>query len=137
MAEKMNVQASYISGRQFEARTGSGHRTIFDGNHEVGASPMEMLLACLATCSGISIISIVQKKQQVVTNYEVRVEGVRAETHPLVFTEITVEHILTGHSIRPEAVERAIELAETRYCGVSIMLGRSVKLMHTYKIIEA
>src|SRR5947209_20181014 len=125
MAEKMNVQASYISGGQFEAKTGSGRTATFDGNHEQGASPMEMLLACLATCSGISVISIVQKKQQVVTNYEVRVEGTRAETHPLVFTEITAEHILTGRSIRQEAVDRAIELAETRDCSISIMLSKS------------
>ncbi len=137
MAETMNVQATYATGSTFNMATGTGHTVTLDGEHHSGASPMELLLASLAGCSGISIISILQKKQEDVTHYEVRVQGVRAEVHPLVFVEITVEHIITGHHIRPQSVERAIELAETRYCGVSIMLGKTTQLRHIYRIYVA
>ena len=137
MAEKVHVQAKFDTGMRFSVESGSGHSVMLDGEHDSGYSPMELVLASLAGCSGISVISIVLKKQQVVTNYEVRVEGIRAETYPLVFTDITVEHILTGHNIRPEAVERAIELAETRYCPVSVMLGKVTNLKQIYQIIEA
>ena len=137
MTEKVHVQAKFDAGTRFSIESGSGHSVTLDGEHQAGYSPMELVLASLAGCSGISVISIVLKKQQVVKNYEVRVEGIRAETYPLVFTDIRVEHILTGHNIRPEAVERAIELAEMRYCPVSVMPGKVTNLTHTYQIIEA
>ena len=137
MAETMNIQATYGAGQSFNIATGTGHTITLDGEHHSGASPMELLLASLAGCSGISIISILQKKQEDVTHYEIHVQGVRAAVHPLVFVEITAEHIITGHHVRPQSVERAIELAETRYCGVSIMLRKATQLKHIYRINEA
>ncbi len=136
MAEELEIRARHVAGLQFTAETETGHTVTLDTHeHNTGATPMEMLLMSLAGCSGISIISILQKKQQNVTSYEVHVQGKRTETHPQVFTEITVEHILTGHNISPVAVERAIELAETRYCSVSVMLSKVVQLKHSYRII--
>src|SRR5579872_212464 len=137
MSQKLEIRARHIADLEFIAETETGHTVMLDTHeHNAGATPMEMLLASLAGCSGISVISILQKKQQNVTHYEVRVHGKRAETHPQVFTEIMVEHILTGHTISPIAVERAIELAEMRYCTVSVMLSKVVQLTHEYRIIE-
>jgi putative redox protein len=136
MAETMNVQATYTTGMAFKIETGTGHSITLDGDHHAGASPMELLLVSLAGCSGMSVISILQRKKEDVTGYEVCVQGVRAGDHPKVFEEITVEHIITGHHINPQSIERAIELAETRYCGVSIMLGKATNLKHSYHIIE-
>ncbi|HYK86643.1 MAG TPA: OsmC family protein [Ktedonobacteraceae bacterium] len=136
MAQTMQAQGTYDAGSRFTVQSGSGHSVTMDGDHLAGYSPMEMVLASLAACSGISVISILQKKREDVTHYEISVRGTRAETHPKVFEEIAVEHIVTGHAVHPQSVERAIELAETRYCGVSIMLGKAVKLTHTYRIIE-
>ena len=137
MVQIMHVQGIYDADSRFTVQSGTGHTVVMDGDHLAGASPMEMLLASLAGCSGISVISILQKKREHVTHYEIAVHGKRAEEHPKVFEEIAVEHIVTGHGIRPQSIERAIELAETRYCGVSIMLGKATKLTHTYRILEA
>ena len=98
---------------------------------------MELLLVGLAGCTGMDVISILRKKRQDVTGYEVRVQGVRAETHPMVFEDITVEHILTGHHLDHEAVKRAIALSEQRYCGAGAMLGKAAELRHMYCIVEA
>ena len=136
MTETMNVQATYTAGMAFNIETGTGHSVTLDGDHHVGASPMELLLVSLAGCSGMSVISILQRKKEDVTDYKVHVQGVRAGDHPKVFEEITVEHIITGHHVRPQSIERAIEFAETRYCGVSIMLGKATRLKHSYHIIE-
>jgi putative redox protein len=54
----------------------------------------------------------------------------------LVFPDITVEHIVTGYHLNPDAVARAIELSETRYCGAGAMLGRTARLKHTYRLIQ-
>jgi putative redox protein len=142
MAETMTVQSKLTTGMRFEVEAGSGHHVTLDaaehgGGHNEGFRPMELLLAGLAGCTGMDVISILRKKRQEVTGYEVHVTGVRAEVHPMVFVEITVEHIVTGHRIQPEAVARAIELSEERYCGAGAMLGKVAHLTHTYRIVEA
>ena len=86
---------------------------------------------------GVSVISILQKKRQDVTAYQLRVHGVRATEHPKVFVEITIEHTITGHNVQPAAVARSIELGETRYCGASAMLSKTAKITNTFQILEA
>ncbi|HTK06194.1 MAG TPA: OsmC family protein [Ktedonobacteraceae bacterium] len=141
MAETMTACATLETGMRFEARSGSGHQVTLDaaehgGGQDTGFRPMELLLVGLAGCTGMDVISILRKKRQLVSAYEVQVTGVRAEDHPLVFVEITVHHIITGHHIQPEAVRRAIQLSESRYCGAGAMLGRVAHLTHTYHLVE-
>lgn len=142
MAETMTAQSKLATGMRFEIEIGSGHHITVDaaehgGGHNEGSRPMELLLAGLAGCTGMDIISILRKQRQQVTDYEVHVTGTRAEEHPMVFVKITVEHIITGHRIQTEAVERAIRLSEERYCGVGAMLGKVAHITHTYRLIEA
>src|SRR5579864_2084190 len=142
MAEQMTATVRLETGMRFDAEAGSGHHITLDaaeygGGHNEGFRPMELLLVGLAGCTGMDVISILRKKRQQVTGYAVHVVGVRAEDHPMVFVEITVVHIVTGHQIQPEAVARAIQLSEERYCGAGAMLGKVAHLTHTYRIVEA
>jgi len=57
--------------------------------------------------------------------------------HPKVFTEISIEHIVSGHNVQPEAMSRSIELAETKYCGVSAMLGKTARITNTFRLLQA
>ena len=141
MANDMTVRATLETGMRFDVETGSGHHIILDaaehnGGQNSGPQPMEMLLVALAGCSGMDILTILRKKRQDITGYELRIYGMRAEEHPKVYLDITLEHIFSGHNIRPEAVERAIELTEERYCGASAMLGKTATIGHTFSIIE-
>ncbi len=142
MAEKMTAKVRLEAGMRFDAEAGSGHHATLDaaehgGGQNAGFRPMEMLLVGLAGCTGMDVISILRKKRQKVTAYEVHVAGIRAEDHPMVFVEITVEHIVTGHQVQPEAVARAIQLSAERYCGAGAMLGKVARLTHTFRILEA
>jgi putative redox protein len=110
--------------------------SVPDGGEDSGFRPMELLLVGLAGCTGMDVISILRKKRQEVTGYEVRVQGTRAETHPMLFTDIVVEHHITGRQVDPAAVARAIELSESRYCGAGAMLGKVAKLRHSYRVTE-
>ena len=96
-----------------------------------------LLLVALASCAGMDIITILRKKRQDVSAYEIRVHGVRVEEYPKAFVKITVEHIFTGHALQSEAVQRAIDLTEEKYCGASAMLGKTATIAHTYHLIEA
>ena len=142
MAKILTAVAKLETGMRFDAQTTSGYHVTLDSNEvsggqDSGFSPMEMLLVALAGCTGMDVLSILRKKRQDVTGYEVHVQGIRADHHPRVFVEINVEHLVTGHNIQPAAVERAIELSETRYCGASAMLGKVARIKNTFRIIDA
>ncbi|SRR6266566_53378 len=141
MANDMTVRATLETGMRFDVETGSGHHVILDaaehnGGQNSGPQPMEMLLVALAGCSGMDILTILRKKRQDITGYELRIHGMRSEEHPKVYLDIILEHVFSGHNIRLEAVERAIELTEERYCGASAMLGKTATIGHTFSIIE-
>jgi putative redox protein len=97
------------------------------------ASPMELVAMASAACTASDVISILQKKQQQVTGFEVRIIAPRAADHPKVFTTIHLEY----RAVDPKAVERAIELSLTRYCSVNTMLDKSAMIEHSYRIVEA
>lgn len=125
-------------GLAFQAVGGSGYQLRFDNpSGPQGASPMELVALASAACTASDVISILQKKQQPVTGFEVNIVGRRASQHPKVFTEIDLEYVVTGHNVDPKAVERAIELSLTKYCSVNLMLAQVVKINHRYRSVEA
>lgn len=101
-----------------------------------GASPMETLLVALGGCTGMDVVSILGKMRQHVTGYEIRVRGERASEHPKVYTDIEVEHVITGHGLDPTSIEKAVRLSETKYCSVSNTLARAANVRFTYRIVE-
>lgn len=113
----------------------AAHKEV--GGHNAGIAPMELLLTSLGGCTAMDVISILRKKQQEVSAFEVQVEGVRADEHPRVYTEIWVKFIVTGRSIDPKALERAIDLSRDKYCGAAATLRHTATLHYSYEIIEA
>ena len=113
---------------------GSDAALVLDAD-EVGRRPTEMLLASLAACTGMDVISILQKKRQEVGAYRVRAAGEQREGHPAVFTSIVVEHEVEGEAVDPEAVRRSVELSATRYCPVTAQLSQGdVTIAHHYVV---
>ncbi len=106
------------------------------GGQDKGSRPLGLMLVSLATCMGMDVISILRKKRQDVTGFEVRVKGDRASEHPKVYTHIWVNFIVTGHNIDPSAIERAIELSYERYCPAAGMLKQVVPIETDYQINE-
>ena len=70
------------------------------------------------------------------TAFEVKVHAVRATVDPKIFTEMEIEYIVTGKAIDPQAVERAVELSETKYCSAQAMLSKAAKIGHVITIVE-
>jgi putative redox protein len=128
-------------GDPFAVTTGSG------GQVALGAasaeppsgmvSPMEAVLVALGGCLGMSVAPMLRKMRLAVTRYEIQISGVVTEPWPRVFESIAVEHTFAGEALDPAAVERALTLAETRYCGVSAMLRQAVPITHHITIVPA
>jgi len=92
------------------------------GGDNDGFRPLELILIGLAGCTAMDVISILGKKRQQVTALEVKTHGDQAEEHPRSLTRFQVEYVVTGKRIDHEAVERAVELSQTKYCSVSATL---------------
>lgn len=114
---------------------GLGSKPEFGGDND-GFKPIELIAVGLAGCTAMDVISILQKKRQDVTKFEVQVHADRAEEHPKVFTRIMIKYLFEGHNLDPAAVERAIDLSTTKYCPSHAMLRKSVTIDHTYEIKE-
>ena len=106
------------------------------GGDNDGFRPLELLLVGLAGCTAMDVISILRKKRQEVTDFEVTAEAERAAEHPKVFTHVKVKFNVTGKNIDEAAVQRAIELSETKYCPAHAMLAHSVNIESSYSIQE-
>lgn len=125
------------SRSRVEARTEHAQLISMDADPPQGddsaAGPKEALLAALAGCTAMDVASLLRKKRQVADRYEIEVTGETADTHPRVFTAITVEHRVDG-DVDVEALRRSIELSATRYCPVSAMLSAVATIEHRYRL---
>lgn len=138
----MEAKAIWKGRLSFDGSAGSGFTLPMGGSKEHGGDddgfrPIELLLVGLAGCTAMDVISILEKKRQDVTGFEVHVNGERAADHPKVFTDIVIEYVVTGRNIDPAAVERAVELSSTRYCSSHAMLEKAAKIESKITILEA
>ena len=138
----MEGKVVWKSGVSFTGETSSGFSVNLDtqvkhGGGGTGPSPMELVLVSLGGCTAMDVISILEKKRQEVTNFEILLHANRSSEHPKVFTEITIEFVVTGYGIDEEAVKRAVELSESKYCSVSAMLGKTANIQTKITIKEA
>lgn len=134
--EWTNVVASWKGEMVFIGENEAGgvvQMGTLDGKPGIG--PMQLLLVALAGCTGMDIVSILQKKRVALTDLQVRVRGRRASEYPMVWEEIHVTYLVWGENIRPKDVEQAIQLSEEKYCSVGIMLGKTAKIISEYRIL--
>ncbi|MCI4624739.1 MAG: OsmC family protein [Candidatus Magnetoovum sp. WYHC-5] len=137
----MDAKVKFVEGMQFVGYASSGHAIVMDGDHEVGGNdtgsrPSELLLIAIGGCTGMDVISILRKKKQDVTSFEINVHGDKAGNHPKKFETMTLEYVFKGHNLSEEAVKRACELSFEKYCTVRASLAPGVNITYTYKIIE-
>jgi len=113
------------------------HAMPDEEREDTGPHPVQLLLIGLCGCTGMDVISILKKKRQSFTGLQVRATAERAEEHPKIYTEIHLEFIVTGDNVDPDAVQRSIELSQTKYCPASAMLSEAAEITSSFRIEEA
>jgi putative redox protein len=139
MGPEENKAIVHFAGNDlFIGITPSGHALTLDTNHERNAAPtpIELLLLALGSCTGVDVVSILQKKRETVTDYRVEVRGERREDHPRSYKRMEVHHIVRGRNISEKSVMQAIELSEAKYCSVAATLRPTAEIVSSYEIIE-
>jgi putative redox protein len=138
----MKVTVRWKEHMTFVGMPDSGFAVQMDSDDSYGGTnngvrPMEMIALGLAGCSGMDVLSILRKKRQNVTKFDVRVNAPRSHDYPKVFTNAVITYVVTGKNIDEAGVLRAIELAATKYCPAQFMLAQAFPMELRYEIYEA
>lgn len=132
---KLVLMDAETGSRQFVGQSGSGHALVMDdAEGHTGPKPIELALLALGGCTAFDVISILRKMRQHVTGYEVELHAEQQGDPPQVFTRVTIRHRLRG-CIRPDAVEKAIHLSESKYCSVGAMISKTARIDTDFEII--
>jgi putative redox protein len=129
-------------GITFVAESGSGHAVVVDaspdvGGRNLGPRPMELVLMGTGACTAIDVLLILRKARQPVTDCVVELDAERATEDPKVFTKINFHFVITGTSLVPAQVERAIKLSRDKYCSATAMLAKTAAVTSDFEIREA
>jgi putative redox protein len=116
---------------RFRVRTGTGRTILFGDDPTIAEhSPVELVAAALAGCSGMDVASIMIKKRQRIDSYTITVDAVQRDEYPQVLTSIVLFHEVVGPDVTEDAVRRCIELSATKYCPVNAMLSAGETVVH-------
>lgn len=137
----MDAKVTWGGRLSFTGTAGTGYEVPLGAHPNVGGDndgfrPMELMAISLAGCTAMDVISIIRKKRQEVTGYEVKVQTESSDEYPRVFTEATIEYHITGVNVDEKAVVRAIELSAVRYCPAQAMLSQVFPIALKYYIYE-
>lgn len=127
----------WVGEQQFLATLPSGHAVPIDADrqHNSAPGPMEMMLAALGSCTGTDVVLILAKKRQKLESLEIVINGERAAEPPTVWTKLEVLYRLHG-TLEEQAVARAIELSQTKYCGAIATLRKTAEISFRYEILQ-
>lgn len=134
----LSVEVNQVDGMQLLARTGSGFAFVMDstkdnGGLDEGPRPKEVLLAALAGCTAMDVISILKKMQEPIQRLVVKVEGETAEEHPKYVKKISLTYIAYGN-VKEDNLKKAVELSQEKYCGVSATLRPDIEKHISWEI---
>ena len=138
----MKARIKWIEDVCFVGESGSGHAMVMDGAPEgggrnLGMRPMETVLIGTGGCTAYDVVHILKKSRAAIADCVVEIDSERAPEDPKVFTKIHLHFILSGSNLKPQQVERAIQLSAEKYCSASIMLGKTAAITHDFEIRES
>ena len=137
----MEAKVIWKGGLSFDGTADSGFTLPLGTTPEVGGAgdgfrPLELMALSLAGCTAMDVISIMLKKRERVTGFNVEVHIERAEQHPKVFTSAVIYFHAAGIGIDEDALLRSIELSAEIYCPSQAMLKEVMPIEIRYYIYE-
>lgn len=132
MKDKVTIQ--HRENMSFNVKV-NGHDMILDSSMEFGGSnagprPKSLMLVALAGCTGMDVVSLLNKMRVQFDELKIEVEGNITEDHPRHFDHMHIKYIVRGKEIPVEKVNNAISLSQDKYCGVSFSYRMAMKITH-------
>lgn len=106
------------------------------GGKNRGPRPKNYMLVALGGCTGMDVASIMKKMKIPFEDFKVHVSGILTDTHPKHFQKMHITYTLKGKNIDRSKVEKAVELSQEKYCGVTYNYRKSMEITHEIIIEE-
>lgn len=132
------VSLTWVEKKQFVGVDSTNHAIVIssqDADNATGMKPSDLLLLALASCGAMDVVGILKKKKQQFTDITIQVQGRQEKDPPWTFTDIHLHYLVEGENVDPAALEKAIELAENKYCSVAASLRPQVNLTSDFEIV--
>lgn len=138
--KKNEISMNWKGNMSFEGEV-NGHKIMMDADPAVGGEnkgprPKPLMLLALAGCSGMDVVSILKKMRVEVEDFNVRVSANLTEEHPMVYSTMHMVYEFKGQNLDMEKLQKAVDLSQERYCGVSAMYKQFVNVTHEIKIVN-
>ncbi len=137
---RQSINLSWLDSMAFETEI-NGKKLIIDADKEVGGTdrgprPKPLMLVVLAGCTAMDVISILKKMRVSPDTFNVKVEGDLTEEHPKHFEKMHIIYEFKGKNLPEDKIEKAINLSQERYCGVSYNYRNAFEISFEIKILE-
>jgi len=138
---KHTVDASWKGNMKFDTEV-NGHHFMMDSalnndGEDAGPRPKPLMLAALAGCTGMDVVSLLKKMRQEIEYFNVKVEGDTDDQHPHPFVKMHIIYEFRGKDLDMEKIEKAISLSMERYCGVSAVYRKAqIEFSHEIRILD-
>lgn len=123
------IECTWMDKMAFDVDFGEHHITLDAkpeaGGENRGPSPKTLLLASLAGCTGIDVVSILEKMRVPLEGLRISVSASLTEDHPKIYDKMKVVYTFKGKDLPLDKLEKAVQLSEEKYCGVSAMLKKA------------
>ena len=136
---RKEYSTKWTSGMSFETEI-TGHKLIMDaddkfGGEDKGPRPKALVIAALTGCTGMDVVSILNKMRVKFDSFEMKVETQLTEEHPKTYTKIHLIYEFTGKDLDMEKLEKAASLSQDKYCGVAALLRQGAELTHEVRVV--
>ena len=118
------LHTTWVSGMAFEAQLGNHTLrmdTTGEGGHDTGPGPKKLMLAALAGCTGIDVVSILQKMKVLFSDFTINIDAGLTDEHPKIYKDVVVKYVIKVDSANQDKMIKAVELSKQKYCGVYAM----------------
>ena len=134
------AEITFIEDMAFEVEV-NNHKFIIDADEGVGGKdrgprPKPLTLASLGGCTGMDVISILKKMRVNPDYFNVVVSAETTDEHPKYYNKIKIVYEFRGNNLPMAKLEKAINLSQDRYCGVTAMLNKVAEITHEIKILD-
>jgi putative redox protein len=106
------------------------------GGKNRGPRPKTLMLAALGGCTGMDVASIMKKMKIPYEDFSVEVTGVLTDEHPKHFKKMHITYTVKGKDLDRSKIEKAVDLSQDRYCGVTHNYKASMEISHEIIIEE-
>ena len=140
MSEQHSIKTSWKGNLAFEADV-NGHKIIMDapesgGGNNTGPGPKKLQLVALSGCTGMDVVSILQKMRVDFSHLDIEVQGEVTDDHPKHYYKMHVIYTVTGKNLPLDKIEKAVRMSEDTYCGVEALYRKAIPVTSEIKLIE-